>query len=39
MIAKKMKLINFEKIFENKYNHLLLGEVLLMLAFLVVEGL
>jgi hypothetical protein len=34
-----MKLINLEKILENKYNHLLIGETLLMLAFPVIEGL
>lgn len=34
-----MKLINLEKILENKYNHLLIGEILLILAFPVVEGL
>jgi len=34
-----MNLINFEKILENKYNHLLIGEILIMLAFPVVEGL
>ena len=34
-----MKLINLEKILENKYNHLLIGEILIILAFPVVEGL
>ena len=34
-----MKLVNFEKILENKYNHLLIGEILLMLAFPAVDGL
>ena len=34
-----MKLMNLEKILENKYNHLLIGEILLMLAFPIVEGL
>ncbi len=34
-----MKLINLEKILVNKYNHLLIGEVLFMLAFPVVDGL
>lgn len=34
-----MKLINLEKILENKYNHLLMGEILLVLAFPIVEGL
>lgn len=39
MIAQKMKLINFEKLLENKYNHLLIGEILTLLAFPVVEAL
>jgi len=34
-----MKLINLEKILVNKYNHLLIGEILLILAFPFVEGL
>jgi hypothetical protein len=34
-----MKLINLEKILENKYNHLLIGEILLILAFPVIAGL
>ena len=34
-----MKLINLEKILENKYNHLLIGEILLILGFPFVEGL
>jgi len=38
-IIQEMKLMNFEKILENKYNHLLIGEILLMLAFPAVDGL
>ena len=34
-----MKLINLEKILENKYNHLLIGEILFILAFSAVDGL
>lgn len=33
-----MKLINLEKIFENKYNHLLIGEILIMLIYPVLKS-
>lgn len=33
-----MKLINLEKIFENKYNHLLIGEILIMLVYPVLKS-
>ena len=33
-----MKLINFEKIFENKYNYLLIGEILIMLVYPVLKS-
>jgi hypothetical protein len=35
----QMKLIMLEKILENKYNHLLIGEILFILAFSAVDGL
>lgn len=33
-----MKLIDFEKIFENKYNYLLIGEILIMLVYPVLKS-
>ena len=37
-IIQKMKLIDLEKIFENKYNHLLIGEILLLILYPVLES-
>ena len=33
-----MKLINLEKIFENKYNHLLIGEILILLIYHILQS-